>query len=333
MVGYTRSTRASREAAQRAGTGPRRQTAAEQLRAYMQPQGTGRNSAYTSTYRPDVLDLSKEIGESYGGTLAAYQASQRAAPRAATPPRLPGNSGGRSGGGGGRGYGGGGGGGGGGGISAAAAAQSQIDAMMRLLGSGAYTANAAPYDAMRKSVTDASAADQAAATGAYNGLDTYLQANATNPFANVQLQQAQSAPDMNPYLQSQGVQGTNYQASNPEDGGYGAFQNVLALLGANQQAGNASRQAEAQMARTFTGQQLGAADNAYLAQIAGQQAQAQQALDAEKRNALLQMMALVGQGGKMPDLAQAGIYAPGGNAQDPHGWAAIDAALRAAGQR
>jgi hypothetical protein len=228
-----------------------------------------------------------------------------------------------------RSYGGGGGRrGGGGGGGASKAAQSEIDAMAGLLGSGAYKldpndprwkVDIAPYDQMRTQIGSATAQDQAAATGAYNNLDQYLQGHQANPYANVQLQRAQTAPNMNPYLASQGVGGTQYQQTNPEDTGYGAFQNVLALLGANQQAGNQSRLAESQMARTYSGQQIGATDNAYLANVANQQAQAQQALNTarlqaqqqleqEKRAAALQMMQLLAQPGtKAPDLAALGF--------------------------
>jgi hypothetical protein len=274
--------------------------------------------------------------------MTQYPQGAGAAP-AAAPTRAPTNTGGgRSSGGGGGGWGGGGGG-GGGNAAATTAAQTQIDSLSQLLASGAYKFNpdqyafdasrfnldTSPYDRMRTGVNEATAADQAAATGAYNNLDTYLQQNQRNPYADVKLQQAERAPDMNPYLATQGVQGTNYQASNPEDQGYGAFQNILSLLSGNQQAGQQSRQAESQMARTYAGQQIGALDNAYLSNIQGQQTQAQQQMDqariqaqqqmdqqrmqaqqsmeTERRQALLQMMQLLATPGtKGPDMAQFG---------------------------
>ena len=240
-----------------------------------------------------VLAAAKAMSPGYGGRAPT--------PMAPAAPRSPA----RSGGGGGRSYGrgGGGGGGGGGGISAAAAAQSQMDYLRSLLAGGAFNVNAAPYDQMRSGVNAATAQDQAAATGAYNSLDQWLGANRTNPYADVTLNRAQQAPSMNAYLQSQGGQPLNdFGGANPEDTGYGAFGNVLKLLGANQLAGQQSRGAESQMARTFAGQQIGAADNAYLANIANQQATAQTAMDAEKRKIMLELAALVGQGAKAPDL-------------------------------
>jgi hypothetical protein len=226
--------------------------------------------------------------------------------------------GGGGGGGGGR-RGGGGGGGGGGGNSAAAAAQAQMDYLTGLFGAKNFTAprDDAAYaanQALRDRITAATAADQQAATGAYNNLDTYLQGNQTNPYANVQIQRAATAPSYNPYLQSQGIAGSAPMASNPDDGGYAAFQNVLALLGANQQANNASGLRASQEARTYAGQQIGGLDNAYLAnvdtrdaQLAAAQQQQQMQLDTERRAGLAQLAALIAQGAKAPDLAALGL--------------------------
>jgi hypothetical protein len=278
--------------------------------------GNKSNPAYQADpvgYTSDIISYVNS-----GGVNAGQQA-----PAGKPPPKFSGAAAKKSGGGGGGRRGGGGGGGGGGG-SAAAAAQAQIDAMTRLLGSGAYTYNAtpfdqSPYDTMRTNVNNASAQDQQAATGAYNNLDTWLQANQTNPYANVKVQQAAVAPSYNPYLESQGIAGSAPVVNNPNDGGYGAFQNVLALLGANQQANNASGLRASQEARTYAGQQIGGLDNAYLANIGTQQTQAQQAyaqqqlqlqqqLAAEKRQAAMQMMALLATPGTTaPDLAALGI--------------------------
>jgi hypothetical protein len=297
----------------------------------------------TSQYKPGVSSISRDA---YNANLAALGNPKANTPEGANaiaaaynvarqpitmsgsgappPPNFnPGGAGGSGGGGGGRGRRGGGGGGGGGG-GAAKAAQAQIDAMTRLLGSGAYSYNpaafdASPYDTMRTNVNDAAAKDQAAATGAYNNLDTWLQANQTNPYANVKVQQAAVAPSYNPYLESQGIAGSAPVVTNPNDGGYGAFQNVLALLGANQQANNASGLRASQEARTYAGQQIGAMDNSYLAGIGNQQTQAQQAyaqqqaqiqqqLAAEKRQAAMQMMALLATPGTTaPDLSALGF--------------------------
>jgi hypothetical protein len=215
-----------------------------------------------------------------------------------------------------------------------------MDLLTQLLSSNAYTAprNDAAYQAnqqLRTRIGESTAADQATSTGAYNGLDAWLGANQTNPYANVKLQQARVASDQNPYLASQGVEGLNQVTQNPDDS-YGGFQNVLALLGANQQSGNNSRQAESQMARANTTTNLAAMDNAYLAgvdtrdaNLASEQSKAQQTLDAEKRQTIAQLIQLIAQGAKAPDLSKFGITVPGaaaapaagsGGADDPMGW-------------
>ena len=88
--------------------------------------------------------------------------------------------------------------------------------------------------------------------GSYDALDSWLAANQTNPYSNVQLQDARVAPAQNAYLASQGIDPMNNVAANPEDvGAKAAFQNVLSLLGAGQQSWNQSRGAESQQARAY----------------------------------------------------------------------------------
>lgn len=297
---------------------------------------TGRVVRSTPTQRANTAranqwttSLAREVAQNaavpYSAALSAarQQAAGRLGGGQQTMPATPQRSGG-SGSGTVRSYGGGGG--GGGGPSAAALAQGQMDYLTKLLASGQFTA--APETGSRNAVAQATAADQAAATQSFDALDAWLNANNANPYANVQLQRANVSQSYNPYLESQGVAPLNQVTQNPEDG-YGAFSNVLALLGANQQSGNQSRQAESQMSRAYTGNQIGAMDNAFLAQISGREAQRQQALDDQKRQALAQLAELIGAGAKAPDLPSMGVYAPGGNAQDPYGWAAIRASLDA----
>ena len=254
-----------------------------------------------------IADLRKEYPDVPRGVVGrsalTNELNARGAAAGAIPPASLGPR--QGGGGGGGGYGGGGGG-GGGGMSAAAAAQGQMDYLAKLLASGQWTAP--KNDTMRNAVAGATAADQASANTAYGALDAYLAANQSNPYANVQLQNARFAPAQNAYLASQGLEGMNDVRANPEDvGANAAFSNVLKLLGAGQQASAQSRGAESQMARTFAGQQIGAMDNAMLAQIAAQEAQQQQALDAERRKIMLELAGLVGQGATAPDLSQFGF--------------------------
>ena len=176
--------------------GPRKKAAPTQARTQAEAVARRAQSptqAYLERYPTYVDANGQEQRNTWAGANNAARAMASYSSNPIAAPRSPGSPGGSSGGRGG-GYGYGGGGGGGGGISAAAAAQAQIDALAAQLRSGMYTANAAPYDAMRKSVTDASAQDQAAASAAYNSLDTWLKQNNTTPYANVQLQRAQASP-------------------------------------------------------------------------------------------------------------------------------------------
>ena len=281
-----------------------------------------------------------------------------------TPSYAPSSGGG---GGGGRSYGGGGGGGG----SATAAAQAQMDYLTGLLNGGDWTADAGDYvlggdwsvpdnsaavaanQQLRGRIGEATAADQAAATTAYNNLDQYLNANATNPYADVKVNQARVAPNYNPYLESQGIAPLAPVTENPDDS-YGAFQNVLALLGANQQAGQQSRLAESQMGRTFSAGQIGGMDNAFLAAVDTRDAalaekqqqmqmemnmrrqqaqmeldrerrQTQAQLDQEKRQAQFQLAELIGLGARNPNTPPPRpTFAT--TPQDKLGWASIKAA-------
>jgi hypothetical protein len=177
------------------------------------------------------------------------------------------------------------GGGGGGGGAADTHAQAQMDYITKLFGSGAYKTNPETYDTFRGFVNKATTEDQAASKAAYDALDAYLAANQSNPFADAALMSSGGAGDA----------------------GYGAFQNVLKLLSGGQQAATQSAGRESQMARAFSTNEIGAADNAYLFNIAGQQAKDQQALDAEKRQGLAQLIQLISQGAAAPDLASLGI--------------------------
>ena len=286
--------------------------------------------------------------------------------RGGAPTAAPSSGGG--GGGGGGGYGGGGGGGGG---SATAAAQAQMDYLSGLLSQGDWTADAGDYvlggdwsvpdnsaalaanQQLRGRIGEATAADLAASGTAYNNLDQYLNANATNPYADVKVNQARVAPSYNPYLESQGIAPLAKVTENPDDA-YGAFQNVLALLGANQQAGQQSRLAESQMGRAFSSGQIGGMDNAFLAAVDTRDAalaekqqqmqmemnmrrqqaqmeldrerrQTQASLDQEKRQAQFQLAELIGLGARNPNTPPPRpTFAT--TPQDKLGWASIKAA-------
>ena len=202
-----------------------------------------------------------------------------------------------------RGGGGRGGGGGGGGPSPA---QTQMDYIANLLASDMW--KAPQQTALRDTIAGATTQDKAAAEAAYGALDQWLAANNRNPYADVQLREARFAPAQNAYLQSQGLTPLNDVSANPEDvGANNAFRNVLSLLGAGQLSSNQSRLAESQMGRTYAGQQIGAMDNAMLAAVGQREADAQTQLDNQKRQLILQLGELVGQGATAPDLSRFGI--------------------------
>ena len=231
-----------------------------------------------------------------------------------------------------------------------------MDYLNGLLNGGSWTVDASAYaapsmdaaraanQALRGNVAQASAADLAAANTSYNTLDSWLAANQTNPYANVQLQDARVAPAQNAYLASQGMTPMNEVAANPEDvGAQAAFQNVLALLGAGQTSWNQSRGAESQQARAYAQNEIAGMDNAFLAQIGMRDAdigmqearmqaemdqerrQRQGELDDERRQLQIQLAELVGLGARPPGVPGARpVFAR--TAQDPLGWASIAAA-------
>lgn len=204
----------------------------------------------------------------------------------------------------GRSYRSGGGGGGGGGVNAAKQAQTSMDYITKLLASGMYTAP--KQDALRGSITGATAADIGTANTAWGGADQWLAANQSNPYNDVRLQEAQVAPDQNAFLASQGGMPQQVQTRNPNDG-YGGFQNILALLAANQNVNNQSQRAGAQFGRADSITGINAMDNAMLAGVTQRETDAQTALDAEKRQTLAQLIELIAQGAKAPDLAAMGV--------------------------
>ena len=268
-------------------------------------------------------DRAAGIPWDYAGAMRAARAVDSgriptARPPAPTPAAVRPTRGGTTSSGGGRGYGGGGG--GGGGVDAAKQAQAAMDFMAQFLGSGAWTAP--KQDELRKTITDSTAADVNTANTAWNAADAWLAANQSNPYQAVQLQQAQVAPDQNAFLTSQGAQGQVAEGRNPNDG-YGGFQNALALLAAGQNVNNTSTQAGAQTGRASSITGINALDNAMLAGVTQRETDAQTALDNQKRETIAQLLQLIMQGAKAPNLHAMGIFAPGGNAQDPHGWAEI----------
>ena len=202
------------------------------------------------------LDALRDSGALGGGTL-------RPSPRPV--------SYGGGGGGGGRSYGGGSGGG-----APAVDYQGQVDFLTRLLGSSAFTPRQNTYtdksqrrvyardDAIYDRVAEGVAADRRAASGAYDALDAAL-AN-VGPSAYEQLGPS-AVPQVDrsllQLLSSQGVDPAAYTAAGDllqgeNRAGAGTFDDLIRVLGANEQSSLASRRAEAAMARAFADRSISA---------------------------------------------------------------------------
>ena len=262
----------------------------------------GSNPRYTQADRDleRTQGLTLRDARAYNNYLAGYSNQQ-----AAAPPAYRGT--GTSSGGGGRG-----GGGGGGGVNAAAAAQQGLDALLKIIGSTNYDFNssaaAKSLDAQDASIRSASANDLAASNTAYDNLDAWNNANLRNPYQDLQFARAPTAPDYNRYLESQGVDPLNGVQQNPDDA-YGGFVNAGRLLNANTEVMNQSTRAGSQQGRVATNAQIGAGENAFLNNVMTQRATAQAAMDAEKRQIILQLIPLLQSGAKAPAdlLAQLGL--------------------------
>lgn len=277
-----------------------------------------RRESFIQTVRGDPTTKDVPIESIY----AAYQGGQglpqspaarpTATNRQPTSPASSGSRGSRRGGGGG--------GGGGGGATAAQLAQSQLDFLLPMLQGRNYTAQ--PLTGVRDAIGQreagigtATTQDLASSNTAYDALGNWLRSNLNDPYANVKMQQARVAPDQNAYLGSQGVEGLNQVTQNPDDS-YSGFQNILQLLGANARQMNTSSMAGGEMARAASNTGINAMDNSYrdvikqqLAAVSNQEATNQQTLDAERRQALMQILPLLGQGAKAPTdiLSQLGL--------------------------
>lgn len=135
---------------------------------------------------------------------------------------------------------------------------------------------------------------------ANTALMDYLAANMTNPYANVQAQQAVTAPQFADLLGLQGVSADPLQAeaaiqSQAAGDAAAQFQNLLGVMGGLQAAGLSSRQAEAQMADTFAKQALEANKAAYGQQLLGMGEQLRQGLESQIRQGALDIAGLEGQ--------------------------------------
>jgi len=287
-------------------------------------QGTPQYKAYTGALSPTNLGYdSGALTGSQWNELYNYAGSLTGAGTGAKTPTLK-KSG--TGGGGSRG-GGGGGGGGGGAVAPPQMTQAQLDWYASLLKGGVpgqqtatnldlpdwQDVNLTPFDnsmysGLRDSLGQAYASDSAAATGAYDAYQNYLQSNYKNPYDNATYATGQTTPGttqagMQRLLSSQGqspqMGNETYQQGQSADQ---AFGNLLSILGTNEnqmqgnrlsaiQADRGTTQRALDMARlqgnTGIGLQEGAAKQAWQ-----QRADDRSLLNAQQRAQLAQQEAL-----------------------------------------
>lgn len=135
---------------------------------------------------------------------------------------------------------------------------------------------------------------------ANTALVNYLAANMANPYANVQAQQAVTAPQFAELLGIQGVSAEPLQAeaalqSQAAGDAAAQFQNLLGVMGSLQGAGLSSRQAEAAMADTFAKQMLEANKAGYGQQLLGMGEGLRQDLADQIRKGAVDVATLEGQ--------------------------------------
>lgn len=135
---------------------------------------------------------------------------------------------------------------------------------------------------------------------ANTALVNYLAANMANPYANVQAQQAVTAPQFAELLGLQGVSAEPLQAeaalqSQAAGDAAAQFQNLLGVMGSLQGAGLSSRQAEAAMADTFAKQMLEANKAGYGQQLLGMGEGLRQDLADQIRKGAVDVATLEGQ--------------------------------------
>jgi len=284
-------------------------------------QGTPEYKAYTSTATPASMGYTPtNLSSADWNTLYQYGNSLSAAAGGAKTPVIKKSGTGTT-------SRGGGGGGGGGAVAPPQLNQAQLDWYASLLRGGApgqqtatnldlpdwQDVNLTPFDnslysGLRDSLGQAYASDSAAATGAYDAYQNYLQSNYKNPYDNATYASGQNVPGttqagMQRLLASQGqnpqMGSETYQQGQSADQ---AFGNLLSVLGANEnqlqgnrlsaiQADRGTTQRALDMARlqgnTGIGLQEGQAKQAYQ-----QRADDRSLLNAQQRAQLAQQEAL-----------------------------------------
>jgi hypothetical protein len=139
------------------------------------------------------------------------------------------------------------------------------------------------YSGLRDSLAQAGASDRAAASGAYDQLQGYLQSNYSNPYANATYATSENVPGrtqlaMQRMLASQGqnqnMSNDTYRQGQTADQGFG---NLLSILGSNEDVAQRNRLSAVQADRGTTNRALDMAMLAGNTGIGLQEGQARQA--------------------------------------------------------
>jgi hypothetical protein len=128
---------------------------------------------------------------------------------------------------------------------------------------------------------------------AYGGLESYLQQNPNNPYANVQVSSGTAPDALEQLLSAYGVSAQPVQAQVAAEQmasqqGAAGFQNLLNTLGGVAQQSDLSRMAEMQMAKALAGETLGTQRATYSSQAEQAQAQALAAIQAQLAQARIE---------------------------------------------
>jgi hypothetical protein len=180
-----------------------------------------------------------------------------------------------------------------------------VEAVAAVVAAGVAAAVAGVAPTLRRrlgaQIDGASARDQAAAGQSFDQLDAYL-AKMGNPYANgPQTQAPRFDPSFAALLQSQGVdptaQAVESQMMNVQAGQQdAAVANLWSMLAAGAGADQQSRQAESQMGRNFSGNQIRETASGLNAGVMVTDQKRQEALDAQRLQVIMELIGLAGSG-------------------------------------
>lgn len=196
---------------------------------------------------------------------------------------------------------------GGGGRSASAIAGMQSTALQQLLNSRAFTAGGIEGDLGR--VNSAVNADKAAADGAYGDLAAYL-GQMQDPYANMELARTPGVdPSLLALLGANGADTNSYMgqvelANTQAAQGDSAADRLRQMMSGVAQESQKSRLGEAESARTYAGRELEGQRSTLTAALEARQREEQKALDSQKMQVVMQLIAAMAESGQAVDVGQ-----------------------------